>query len=496
MPAGIRIIFTDAGKGKVLDSADFRLSSGLYYHTAMLDGTSNQLTEMISPALIFSQLYPFAKNASETYYLVDNVSDMLPVPLSTGALLQFAWDPERFAPDSSGSWNSSQRAYLLDWSQRQYGAAVASSAADIYEAYFNLPHIVHGNSDEWIGGTIGKLAGAATSDIRRAGVTSNTTVASAAKAREQAAVSLAPAQALLQAAVALAPRIPSSRAGFYASHVTWPTTCQYYGPLAITALADAVAAAASPAGTAEAAQHVAAALAAFDAMFAAQRAAEGAGEWNGVYWGDRLEYTNLQGRRRSLLALAVALNSTLAASLSTFNSGKSYYSMYEFERPAVVNYPRFYGDKGGCNDTLNPRYCLRDFVLVNCSGGGCRNAADGGVFSGPATTITMASTRCRAPVQGKVLPPGPGAGTVNAGDLMPLAACAGELTVLYTLDGSEPTVSADIIDGAKTRGLAGGGATHTYSGPFTITGTTLVRARVLVEGQLRPLIHNATFEML
>ena len=54
-------------------------------HTAMLDGGANQLTEMISPALIFEQLWALASNASSLFYFVDNVSDMLPVPLSTAA---------------------------------------------------------------------------------------------------------------------------------------------------------------------------------------------------------------------------------------------------------------------------------------------------------------------------------------------------------------------------------------------------------------------------
>jgi hypothetical protein len=69
---------------------DIHLADGLYYHTAMLDGTANQLTEMISPALIFSQLYHVYKNASKRFYIVDNVSDLYPCILTAAARAAFS----------------------------------------------------------------------------------------------------------------------------------------------------------------------------------------------------------------------------------------------------------------------------------------------------------------------------------------------------------------------------------------------------------------------
>ena len=85
IPEGVKVVFTDSGKGHIGGLADIHLADGLYYHTAMLDGGANQLTEMISPALIFQQLWALTSNASSLFYFVDNVSDMLPVPLSTAA---------------------------------------------------------------------------------------------------------------------------------------------------------------------------------------------------------------------------------------------------------------------------------------------------------------------------------------------------------------------------------------------------------------------------
>jgi hypothetical protein len=171
-------------------------------HTAMLDGGANQLTEMISPALIFEQLWALASNASSLFYFVDNVSDMLPVPLSTAAALAFAWDPSQFVNTDNkdgeegggggNDWNATQKRYLTAWSQVQYGgtttvtstggaayiyenagekeegrrrrreesdaAVVAQQVAALYEDYFNIPHVHAGLSDEWIGARLGAQA--------------------------------------------------------------------------------------------------------------------------------------------------------------------------------------------------------------------------------------------------------------------------------------------------------------------------------------------------
>ena len=99
----------------------------------MLDGSSNQLTEMISPSLVFSQLWKFVANASNLFYIVDNVSDMLPVPISTSAVLKFAWDPAQFTPQGSATdWNATQHEFLVNFSRVQFGDALAEQAATLY----------------------------------------------------------------------------------------------------------------------------------------------------------------------------------------------------------------------------------------------------------------------------------------------------------------------------------------------------------------------------
>eukprot|EP00118_Oscarella_pearsei_P010832 m.68671 g.68671 ORF g.68671 m.68671 type:complete len:172 (+) comp35546_c0_seq2:1007-1522(+) len=61
IPEDIHIIFTDEGAGFVRDIDLLKPGSGLYYHTAMLNGQANQLTEMVPPARIYDKGQEFVK---------------------------------------------------------------------------------------------------------------------------------------------------------------------------------------------------------------------------------------------------------------------------------------------------------------------------------------------------------------------------------------------------------------------------------------------------
>jgi hypothetical protein len=462
VPEGVKVVFTDSGKGHIGGLEDIHLAEGLYYHTAMLDGSANQLTEMISPALIFSQLWALVSGAAELFYFVDNVSDMLPVPLSTGAALQFAWDPTKFAPDGNATdWEAVQQAYLETWATTEYGADSGKQAAALYAAYFAIPHVFAGRSDEWIGASLGKLGGAGSQAIRAHGVIDNATRTSALAAAAAVAPSLVPCAALWGEVTALAPSIPARRQQFYSRHMLWPSACQHFGVVAIHALASSLLAAD---GSLEAISHANASMAALDSLFAAQRAAEGAGEWSGLYSADRLPYTTLQSRRRAVLDYQAALLKLA----KTFDSGKGYYSFYQYQAPAIANYPLFYH---------SDEWSMRDLVLMNVTG---LNSADGGSFTTPAATVTFLSTRCRAAPY--ILPPGPGSvELVGTGDLLALEACKGNLTARYTTDGSSPTNSSTAKE---------------YARPFEIQATTTVKALVVTGGASRPLVHTMTYTKL
>jgi hypothetical protein len=97
LPADTQIIFTDAGNGFIrVDSNWSTYCSGIYYHTAMYEGTANQLTEMVPVDRIIAQFTPVVQQSKATNIMIDNVSDLKPVPMTTEALLRFAWDPAPF----------------------------------------------------------------------------------------------------------------------------------------------------------------------------------------------------------------------------------------------------------------------------------------------------------------------------------------------------------------------------------------------------------------
>eukprot|EP01047_Picozoa_sp_COSAG01_P078839 COSAG01_NODE_14722_length_1418_cov_1.959060_1_plen_327_part_00 len=318
-----------------------------------------------------------------------------------------------------------------------------------------------GSSDEWIGATLGKLSASAAQALHRSGTIDQSTLQIAHQATEEVGPSLVPAQALHSAALALAPQIPKRRQQFYTRHMLWNVACQHFGSVAISELSQSVLAAAND--TTAAVAHVNASVAALDSLFAAQRAAEGSGQWSGLFFGDRLPYTTLQSRRRSVLQYQAALLKLAAV----FDSGKGYYSFYNYQKPALPNYPLFYHSS---------EFNVRNFVLMNCSSG--MNTADGGSFRSASATITFLSTRCRAP-GGTILPPGPGDDyPVGSGNLLPLETCK-HLTAKYTTDGSSPAATT--------------GRVMHYTGPVAITETTTVRALISVDGVDQSLVHNMTF---
>lgn len=311
----------------------------------MLNGASNQLTEMISPALIFEQLWALAANASSLFYFVDNVSDLLPVPLSTAAALAFAWDPQQFA--SKGDWNATQLMFLKNWSMVQYSDTVADEVAALYVDYFNIPHVQAGLSDEWIGRLLGNLGGGGAQALRSHGAIDNATKTLAMEALAQVQPSLSACATVYSGALALVPKVPQRRQQFYQRHMIWNSACQHFGTMAISELsqsllvfpdATAIGIGANGAGAgaiASALQHANASLAALDSLFEAQRAAEGSGEWSGLFYADRLPYTTLQSRRRSVLQYREALLKRAVV----FDSSKGYYSFYDYQKPALANYP-------------------------------------------------------------------------------------------------------------------------------------------------------------
>jgi hypothetical protein len=128
LPAGVTLVWPDNGHGAIRDNGKIAKGQGVYYHTAMHDGLANQLTEMVPPARIERELGRAAR-AGATEYLLVNISDVRPYPLTTGAVMDIAVE--------GGSWKAEE--YLTRWCREQYGEAAAPLMADYYRAYFKAP---------------------------------------------------------------------------------------------------------------------------------------------------------------------------------------------------------------------------------------------------------------------------------------------------------------------------------------------------------------------
>lgn len=101
----------------LLANAPGRVKSGqgIYYHTAMLNGHANQLTEMVDPARIYMEIGRFVDTGATEFFLV-NVSDIRPVPLSTDCVMDLVWNAEPYKGKTAEQ-NSAN--FLADWSERQ-----------------------------------------------------------------------------------------------------------------------------------------------------------------------------------------------------------------------------------------------------------------------------------------------------------------------------------------------------------------------------------------
>jgi len=133
LPAGVTLVWPDNGHGIIRDEGAIAAGQGVYYHTAMLNFAANQLTEMVPLERIQRELGRAAR-AGATEYLLVNMSDLRPVPLTTQAAMELAWNAKPWLEDSGAA-----RRYLERWCARQFGSAAAPNLADYYQAYFAAP---------------------------------------------------------------------------------------------------------------------------------------------------------------------------------------------------------------------------------------------------------------------------------------------------------------------------------------------------------------------
>ena len=131
IPDGVHAVWADDGYGTVLDGGRVKKGDGMYYHVAMMNGRANQLTEMVPVARIFSEFGRYIA-AGATHYMLVNVSDIRPVPMTIRAVMDSAW---KGVPPGRAD---AAEDFYKQWSSDQFGGA-ASSVAAVYDEYFKAP---------------------------------------------------------------------------------------------------------------------------------------------------------------------------------------------------------------------------------------------------------------------------------------------------------------------------------------------------------------------
>jgi len=132
IPAEVTIVWADSGSGDLQDHGEAKAGDGAYYHVAMVDGTSNQLSELVPVERIYAELGRF-QDARATEYLLLNTSDIRPVIMTTRAVMDVAWGG---VPRSKAN---AAADFYKRWATQQYGKAAAVAIAPLYKLYFDAP---------------------------------------------------------------------------------------------------------------------------------------------------------------------------------------------------------------------------------------------------------------------------------------------------------------------------------------------------------------------
>ena len=463
IPEGVDVVFTDAGSGYIrVDSNWTTYCQGIYYHSAMYNGQANQLSEMVPGDRTVAQFAPVVAQSKSTTVLIDNISDLKPVPMTTQLVMQLAWDPAPFF--SAPTPLAAARDYYAAWGARQHGipggaaAPQALAFAALWADFFAVPYVQNALSDQFLADA---TQGVAREAAQALAATGNVTAAALAGARRNVqllsngtdasgSAVLAVLDALAARAAALLPALPAPRQGFFASHTLAQLRLHAALARAMVGVLGALEACAVGDG-AGCAAGAGSAAAAGDAALAALRDAEAAsapGTWRGLYAGSVL--SDVQRSRDWVAALAAAARSPGggAGVLPPVDSANRWYEWDAAWQgaPAVrAAYP--------LSQRYDPAVAFAVMPRINCvfahvDAGICSPSADGGQWAagrgGAVTLQVLASPTLR-----------------DAGE------AAAARVLRYTVDGTAPSAASPAYVPGKPLvldALAGGG-----KGPVTLT---------------------------
>jgi hypothetical protein len=285
IPEGVSLVWPDNGQGLIQDGNTISKGQGVYYHTAMMSGRSNHLTEGVPLERIARELGRAAR-AGATNYLLDNTSNVRPVVMTTRALMELAWQADPWT--NTGMDQSS--VYLEKWCKEEFGAAAVPALQDYYRAYFAAP-ARYGEQEDAAAEDhyyqtaarrllLGLIAGDVTSAIQS--LRGNPRFANLkemgaflAKITEEADARWSKARLLAEKAK---PLVPAERQDFFQANVLSQVDYHLHSNRMLLHLGQA---AADPQGASQASQ-IRAAIAEGEKLQDALRAAE-YGKWKGFY---------------------------------------------------------------------------------------------------------------------------------------------------------------------------------------------------------------------
>ncbi|AKJ65157.1 glycosyl hydrolase 115 family protein [Kiritimatiella glycovorans] len=300
LPEGVVRVWADNGGGVIDDDGAARAGDGIYYHTAMMGSMRNQLTELVTPSRIYRELGRFAR-AGGTSYLLVNVSDVKPVPLSTECAMRFAWNADPYL-DRTDEQNGD--AYLLEWSRREFGEEVAEEIAEVYEGYFNIPYKrkpPHRGANANHTVLRRQLDGPAAPLLAAGEPLTKEILANAEELRAFAASNIAYVKKLAAEAEPILDRLPEPRRAFYQEHVLAQIQFHLQGLIMLEQYCLALEAY-DRNDTARAVACAEQALAACERIIESMHEAE-SGRWTTWYYGDgKVNVEDSRDRIRVLLA--------------------------------------------------------------------------------------------------------------------------------------------------------------------------------------------------
>ena len=110
----------------------------------MIGANSNHFTERVPPERIAHELGRAVK-AEATEYMMLNPSDVRPVPMSTRAVMELAWNATPWLAPEAPS------AYLHQWCREEFGEKAAPTLEQYYRAYFSAAARYGEKEDETLG---------------------------------------------------------------------------------------------------------------------------------------------------------------------------------------------------------------------------------------------------------------------------------------------------------------------------------------------------------